>query len=85
MGDRVLGLIVLLATPLAYLTLQMNRIKAHSHWIALAVPPVLLVVGAIWGLMLLIRGESDRAILILFLALPVATAWVVLIQYLRRD
>jgi hypothetical protein len=85
MGDRVLGLIVLLATPMAYLTLQVNRIKAQSHWIALAVPPVLLVVGAIWGVMLLIRGESDRAILILFLALPVATAWVVLIQYLRRD
>ena len=85
MGDRVLGLIVLLATPLAYLTLKVNRIKAHGPWIALAVPPILLVIGAIWGVMLLIRGESDSAILILFLALPVATAWVVLIQYLRRD
>jgi cytochrome c biogenesis factor len=85
MGDRVLGLIVLLATPLAYLTLQVNRIKAHGPWIALAVPPILLVIGAVLGVMLLIRGESDSAILILFLALPVATAWVVLIQYLRRD
>ncbi len=85
MGDRVLGLIILLATPMAYLALQVNRIKPHGQWIALAVPPVLLVLGAIWGVMLLIRGQSDSAILILFLALPVATAWVVLIQYLRRD
>jgi hypothetical protein len=34
---------------------------------------------------LLTQGQSEMALLILFLALPVATAWVVLIQYMRDD
>lgn len=86
MTDKVLGLIVLLAAPTAYVAARMQTVmKLRSHWVAMAVPPVMLILGAIWGVVLLTRGESEKALLILFLALPVATAWVVLIQYMRRD
>ena len=86
MTDKVLGLMVLLAAPSAYLAVKMQAVKKlRGHWVALAVPSVLLILGAIWGVVLLTRGQSDTALLILFLALPVATAWVVLIQYMRRD
>lgn len=86
MTDKVLGLIVLLAAPTAYVAARMHTVlKLCSHWVVLAVPPILLILGAIWGVVLLTRGQSETALLILFLALPVATAWVVLIQYMRRD
>jgi ABC-type glycerol-3-phosphate transport system permease component len=86
MTDKVLGLIVLLAAPTAYLAARMQKVvKLRGHWVAMAVPPVLLILGAIWGVVLLTQGQSEMALLILFLALPVATAWVVLIQYMRDD
>jgi hypothetical protein len=86
MTDKVLGLIVLLAAPTAYLAARMQKVvKLRGNWVAMAVPPVLLILGAIWGVVLLTQGQSEMALLILFLALPVATAWVVLIQYMRDD
>lgn len=86
MSDRVLGLLVVLAAPTAYLAGRMQALKKlRGHWFALAVPPLLLITGAILGVVLLMRGKTELALLILFLALPVATAWLVLIQYLRRE
>lgn len=86
MGSRVLGVMAILASLIASVAVQMQTIRRlRGHWIVLAVPPVLLIVGAVWGVVLLLRGKPDLALMILFLALPVATGWLVLIHYLRRD
>lgn len=86
MADKDMGLIVRLAASSTFLAASTSALrKRRGHWGVLAVPPILLILGAIWGVVLLLRGQPDLALLILFLALPVATAWLLLIQYMRRD
>lgn len=78
MTDQIIGMVARLASPIGKWGTRLRGWLARWPWLRLAVAPVILLVAAVLALMSLMAGRHDLALLKLFIALPLATACLIL-------
>lgn len=78
MTDAIFGMMARLASPFAQGGARLRALLVRRPWLRLAVAPVILLAAAGLALMALLAGRHDLVALTLFIALPFATACLIL-------
>lgn len=85
MTDAIIGMVARLASPIGKWGARLRAGLARWPWLRLAVAPVILLVAAGLALMALMAGRHGLALLTLFIALPLATACLILCHSDDKD
>lgn len=85
MTDTIIGAVARLASPLAHLGSRVRAGMGRHPWLRIVVGPVILLAAAALAILALLAGRPGLAVLVLFVALPLATLCIILCRDLGGD